>query len=260
MSEPDLSGMYVDKNCDEVRRLIRNHIESGEMKVGEFQKKIGVSGPAYGRFMAQGGRDKGCGCDTYIEAWKFFKKRELQGIKMSTKKRPKTSLSSAAAAQGADVKKAGSETTNGKDLSNIHLDGEEDDEVPVYDTCDEIRRKISAHLRKEGIVVAAFLRDLHAQYHTAKSPTKIQSAQLSSFRNKKGPSAGNTSCIFYASYCFFEKLRIAEGKKKSTKRLDMEGIYGYAGMDVTHVTTNRGYICAAGSTIYEDSYGQIRSV
>jgi hypothetical protein len=249
--------MYVDKNCDQIRRLIRNLIESGEMKVGEFQKKIGVSGPAYSRFMGQGGPDKGSGSDTYIQAWKYFKKRELQGIKMPTKKRTKTS-SSAAGKQGAEAKKAGSETANGKDLSNIHLDGEDEDEVPVYDTCDEIRRKISAHLRKEGIVVAAFLRDLNAQYHTAKAPTKIQSAQLSSFRNKKGPSSGNTSCIFYASYCFFEKLRIAEGKKKSNHRLEMESIYGHAGMDITQVSANRRFICHASESIFEDQYGQIK--
>jgi hypothetical protein len=252
--------MYVDKNCDQVRRLIRTFIESGEMKVGEFQRAIDVSGPGYSRFLAQNGRDKGFGSDTYYRAWKFFKKRELQGKKMPTKKRVKTAASSAAAAQGTVVKKSGSETSNGKDLSNIQLEGEEDDEVPVYDTCDEIRKKISAHLRKEGIVVAAFLRDLQAQYHTTKAPTKIQSVQLNSFRNKKGPSAGNTSCVFYASYCFFEKLRIAEGKKKSTHRLDMEDIYGYAGMNVTTVITNVAYVCSVSHTIVQDKYGQIRSV
>jgi hypothetical protein len=253
--------MYIDKNCDQIRRLIRNLIDSGEMKVGEFQRKIGVSSPAYGRFMAQGGLDKGAGCDTYFEAWKYFKRRELKGIKMPTKKRAKTVASSATAtAKGTTNAKAGSETANGKDLSDIHLEGEEEDDVPVLDTCDEIRKKINAHLRKDGIIAAAFLRDLQAQYHTAKAPTKIQSSQLTKFRNRKGPTSGNTSSVFYASYCFFEKLRIAEGKKKSDHRLDMEDIYGYEGLNTTTVTTNIKYICAVGTSVAEDKYGQVRTV
>lgn len=211
--------------------------------------------------MAQGGPHKGDGCDTYSQAWKYFKRRELKGIKMPTKKKAKTATSSATtAAKGTAAAKAGSETANGKDLSDIHLEGEEDDEVLVYDTCDEIRKKINAHLRKDGITAAAFLRDLQAQYHTAKAPAKIQSAQLTKFRNRKVPTSGNTSSVFYASYCFFEKLRIAEGKKKSEHRLDMEDIYGYEGFNTTTVTTNIKYICARGTSVAEDKYGQISTV
>ncbi|PVH96827.1 hypothetical protein DM02DRAFT_598529 [Periconia macrospinosa] len=258
--DDDLDGMYIDKNCDQIRRLIRNLIDSGEMKVGEFQRTIGVSSPAYCRFMAQNGPEKGAGCDAYTQSWKYFKRRELKGIKMPTKKRAKTAASSAtAAAKGSAVAKPGSETANGKDLSDIHLDGEENDEVPVYDTCDEVRRKINAHLRKDGVIVAAFLRDLQAQYHTAKAPAKIQSTQLSTFRNKKGPTSGNTSSVFYASYCFFEKLRIAEGKKKSDNRLDMEKIYGHKGLDIKTLSTGRVWV-TAGASVIEDKFGRVSTV
>jgi hypothetical protein len=32
------------------------------------------------------------------------------------------------------------------DVSNIHLDSEEHEDVPVYDTCDKVRKKIRAFL------------------------------------------------------------------------------------------------------------------
>ena len=38
------------------------------------------------------------------------------------------------------------------DVSNIHLDGEEHDDVPVYDTCDEVRKKIKAFLCQNGVL------------------------------------------------------------------------------------------------------------
>jgi hypothetical protein len=50
----------------------------------------------------------------------------------------------------------------------------------------------------------------------------IQSKVLRDFLDKKGASAGNTSSAFYASYVFFEKMRLKDGKGKSKHRLEME--------------------------------------
>lgn len=244
-----LNGMYIDKNCDQIRRMIHQFIESGEMKVGQFRDAINVTSGSYLRFMGQSGRDKGMGSDTFDKAWAFFKKRELAGKPMP-KKKAKT-----AANKDAGIKKPGCETAGGHDLSGIHLDGEENDNVAVHDSCDEIRKKINVHLRKEGIVTAAFLRDLQAQYHTSKAPSKIQNSQLSRFRGNKGADAGNTSCIYYASYCFFEKLRIAEGKKKSAHRVDMEKIWGRNGMDKDRIRNH--YWCPAGKVPVQDKYGRV---
>ena len=92
------------------------------------------------------------------------------------------------------------------------------------DTCDEIRRKINAHLKKPGVTQAQFLRHIATSYKRA--PRKIQSAQLSAFRSKKGAYSGNTSAVYYGAYVFFEKMRIAEKTPKSKKRLEMEEIHG----------------------------------
>lgn len=120
--------------------------------------------------------------------------------------------------------------------------GEETDSVEVYDSCDEIRKKIAAHLRKPGVTGAQLCRDLLAQYHSDKKPPQIQSGQLTKFRGYKGADTGNTSCVFYAAYVFFEKMRLAEGKPKSKHRLEMEKIWsGKGGFNITR-GHHRGYV------------------
>lgn len=66
----------VDQNCDQVRRKIRSFLESGEMKVTEFQKEIGVNSRGFGSFMGQHGKFKGDKSNVYYNAFAFFKKRE----------------------------------------------------------------------------------------------------------------------------------------------------------------------------------------
>lgn len=119
--------------------------------------------------------------------------------------------------------------------------GEETDSVKVYDSCDEIRKKIAAHLRKPGVTAAQFCRDLLAQYHGDKKPPQIQSGQLTKFRGYKGADTGNTSCVFYAAYVFFEKMRLAEGKPKSKHRLEMEKIWSPKGFNIER-GHHRGYV------------------
>lgn len=97
-------------SCTVVRGKINRFIESGEMKIGDFCDTLGVSQNAYRRFLALNGKDKGAGCDTYIAAWEFFKKREMAGIKPP--KKQKMNVPAAAAKKDAAV-----------DLSDIHLEG-----------------------------------------------------------------------------------------------------------------------------------------
>lgn len=124
----------------------------------------------------------------------------------------------------------------------------------IIDTCDEVRRKINAHMKKPGVVQAQFLRDIAASYQ--KAPRKVQSTQLSKFRSKKGAWEGNTSVVFYGAYVFFEKLRIAEKKPKSKKRLEMEGIYSKeGGVDTT--SRHQYFSVLEGQRPYVDPYGRV---
>jgi hypothetical protein len=229
-------------SCDRVRTKIRNFINSGEMKVGEFQKAIGTNSKSYTAFMGQKGANKGVNSMVYQNAFAFFKHRELNGVKAPKKK----------------VKK--DEEAVATDVSGIQLEGEEDNEVPVYDTCDETRKKIRAYLARPDITQAGFCREIAKTYGDGRKVTG-----LAAFLGKKGPTAGNTAAVFYASYVFFEKLRIREGKPKSKFRLEMEDIhdgctpYGKStpGMELKTVMSNQRYLVSANSRVYEDKYGRV---
>ena len=105
------------------------------------------------------------------------------------------------------------------DVSGQTLLGEGNITVPVYDSCDEIRRKINSYLLRQDVTQAAFLREIAKTYPDGR---KIQSKVLKDFLNKRGATAGNTSATYYASYVFFEKRRLREGEPKSYHRLQME--------------------------------------
>lgn len=153
------------------------------MKVGEFCDKISVSNNAYNRFVHQHGPTKGLQSDVFMNASAYFKKREIAGLKLPTaaSKKAKTAASktdsrkkSGAGVGGddpADDPASNKKTPKGKggsdpsDFLQVHLDGEEDDKVPIYDTCADVRRKIPAHLRDPGVTQAQFCRDLHSQLH-----------------------------------------------------------------------------------------------
>ncbi|KAI4848555.1 hypothetical protein E4T44_03864 [Aureobasidium sp. EXF-8845] len=227
LDDYDVADGHPMDSCTVVRGKINRFLEAGEMKIGQFCDAIGVSGNAYRRFMAQHGKFAGEGSDVYRSAWLFFKKREMAGLKISTKKQ-KTAATASSSTSAASRKDAV------PDISSIHLDGEESDSVEVFDSCDEIRKKIAAYLRRPKTTAAQLCRDLLAQYHTDKKPPQIQSGQLTKFRGYKGADTGNTSCVFYAAYVFFEKLRLAEEKPKSKHRLEMEEIWGgRGGFDIT---------------------------
>ena len=94
---------------------------------------------------------------------------------------------------------------------------EEDSDVPIFETCDSLRRMINAHLRNTNDTQAALARrfsDILGR--------KVQGSQISSFLGKKGPRSGAESPAFCAGYIFFEKLRIKQRKPKSKFRQEME--------------------------------------
>jgi hypothetical protein len=155
---------------------------------------------------------KGSGSHTYGGAWEFFKKRELAGVKIPTKKAKPTETAPSSSSTQAPA----------ADPFSIELDGMYTDSVEVYDSCDEIRRKITVHLLKPGVTKAQFCRDLKAMLYSPSAPARIQSNQLDQFRGYKGAGHGNTSVVYYTAYVYFERLRIAEGKPKTKHRLGME--------------------------------------
>lgn len=80
-----------------------------------------------------------------------------------------------------------SEESKKLNVSSTTLEGEDDKSVEVYDTCDDVRRKIAAYLRELNVTQAAFLRSLAQMLP---NPTiKLQSKQLKGFP-EQGRTAG----------------------------------------------------------------------
>lgn len=263
---------YKPQSANAVRNKINRFLENSGVKVGQFIDTLGSSSKSYYSFMHQSGPTKGLQSATYQNAIGVFAYMEHKNIPFP--KKPRTTAKSSekeADAAGAPAAKAAKTASTGakssaktstatQDISNIFLPGEFTDAVEVYDTCDEIRRKISAHLRKDGVTQAAFLRALVAQFHTASGPTQLQSRQLSVFRGKQGAVAGCTSPIFYAAYMYFEKERIAANAPKSKHREEMEKIWGpKGGFDLLHDGRN-GYWCGPGMRPHMDNFGRLSIV
>jgi hypothetical protein len=244
--------VLLTENCDQIRRKINTFIDNGGMTVKDFVAALKITSVGYYRFMKQYGKDKGSYSDTFVQATRFFQKRAAQGLPMPKKKRKITAPTTSKSAATNPVPAAAS--------LDIQLGGESDDAVPIYDSCDEIRRKINAHLRKPDVTQSQFLRDLHAQFQGPRRPTSLQSAQLSRFRSQKGPVTGNTSGIYYAAYLFFEKQRLAAGKPKSKHREDMEDAWAWqGGVDVKRNLNNCGLLTAVGrQTLRMNELGLMR--
>jgi hypothetical protein len=205
------------------------------MKVTHFQRECGINANSYGRFMKLKGPYRGADNQTYEAAFIFFKKRELAGVKAPKKK------------------KVASEDKDKFDVSDpsLYLDGEEDGEVEVYDTCDVIRRKINAHLRESGVTKAGFCRAMGKMMPDGKPITPIT---MDRFLEKKGSLEGNSTKVFYAAYCFFEKLRIKQKKPKTKFREEMEEIWeDRGGFDLE--LHRGGFIVPAGTSVFHDEYG-----
>lgn len=204
------------------------------MKVTHFQRDLGINSNSYGRFMKLKGPYSGIDNQTYHAAHAFFLQRERSGIKAPR------------------AKKAKAEDLAKFDVSNVqNLPGEEEEDVSIYDTCDDIRAKIQSHLRQPGITQASFLREIVKTYTT---PQSIQSKQLSDFLSKRGANSGNTSRVYYASYVYFEKLRLKWAQEKTKKRKDVEKIFP-GGMERDRVLN--WVIARADERMVEDEFGRI---
>ena len=226
-----------DCNADQIRRKITKYIDSGA-KIGEFCKTLNVSTTGYRRFMTQSGRDKGTGSDTFMEAWAFFKKREMAGLKMPQAKK-------------VEPVETGSTRSNKKakgdaiDVSDIHLDLEDQEAVPIFETCNEVRRKIRIYLKRPGVSKASLLRQLEKQF-PEKPTAGLSTTSFTTFMAQHGNMRCSGSPIYYGAYCLFEKQRIKDGK--------MEEAWGLA--SATRDSIDRLWM-RDDEHLEEDKYGKV---
>ncbi|EJF66589.1 hypothetical protein BD309DRAFT_946883 [Dichomitus squalens] len=99
-----------------------------------------------------------------------------------------------------------------KNWYEVVLDGEDEGEVPIYDDCNDIRRKIRALQKEPGFKITKWLESIG----------NINNNSYQRFMKATGPTGGAGNGTYYAAYVYFEKRRIAEGKKKTAKRIRTE--------------------------------------
>ncbi|KAL1707122.1 hypothetical protein EV121DRAFT_288908 [Schizophyllum commune] len=99
-----------------------------------------------------------------------------------------------------------------KRWQDVKLEGEEEDMVPVYDDCAEVRRKIRLLEKTPGFVRAQWLREIG----------NVNSNSFGRFMASKERDAGGGNSTYPKAYIYFEKMRILEGKKKTAGRLRNE--------------------------------------
>lgn len=267
INDDDPRLRHVADDCDQIRERIEHFISRGEMTVPEFVKAIGVTGNSYLVFMDHDGPDSGRNISTYERAWRFFKKRELNGIQMPPYKASKrvlgdsiwgtTPKKTAKAPKKAAEKAALKGDLEKYDVTGIYLDGEDEGEVEIYETCDSMRAMVAEHLRKDDVVQAAFLREVSKCF--GDNPKKMSAAQMKSFMSKEGAHSGSSSAFFYGAYVYFEKLRIKNGEEKSEFREDMEDIWEFRPFESQCGFPRKGnqsYIVPRDVELYEDEYGR----
>ena len=103
---------------------------------------------------------------------------------------------------------------------------------PIYEDCNEIRRKINAFLKTGRMTQTAWLKLIGSN-----------SSSYQNFMKQKGPSGGSHSSVYPGAARFFESLRILEHKPKSAKRLKEEaafGRYGRSTADQSRIWVRKG--------------------
>jgi hypothetical protein len=113
------------------------------------------------------------------------------------------------------------------DVEEIRLEGQDTGTVPIFDTYDDVRRKIRNFPNRRHVSKPPFLWALaRCRPRPKEYKTKTMSgSSLEKFMKQKGLSAGCESIIFYVAYVFFEKVRLRDRKSKTELQEKMEEVW-----------------------------------
>ncbi|RLN97452.1 hypothetical protein BBJ28_00014690 [Nothophytophthora sp. Chile5] len=225
-------------NCNQIRSRIRKFLGTKEMTQTAFLKLINANSNSYYRFMNLKGPYSGNMNQTYEGAAIFFYRRERDAKKEKEAMEKTNRKRKATEAREEKAKKSKDGPELIKRILDVELeDVDEDGSVPVYDDCDEIRKKINFFLGEKVTTQAAFLRALGG----------INGNSLRTFLNmKRGAGSGAANVVYRTAYVFFEKKRVLEGKKKTKKRMDNEAKQGKDGFALRHDNGMRWMIVPSG--------------
>jgi hypothetical protein len=195
----------------ELQRFIDKCKVDGTMTQTKIIEQMGVNNNSFRRFMDP---------KTYKDQWSGLQNGTYWAaarLLASEQEKAKQKASSGGSAkrkadttgERATSKKSKDQATELITCINAVEGVTEDD--PVYDSCPVVVAKIKEFLQRDGITKAILLKALGG----------INSNSLNRFLQGKGEDQrGNVA--YKRAYVFFEKMRILEGKPKSSKRLRSE--------------------------------------
>lgn len=261
---------------NDVKHKLKAFVDSGELRIEALCQQLKVSEDDYKRFIAMRSERDNMGSIVYHNGREFLNDREKRGLHTTpaAKKQRRDSAQGSSPATRKNSPREQTKNSGPSDISDIHLEGEEHERVPIFDTCNDVRRKINAHLKKFAMSQTQFARDLNEHVAVADN---VDQRKIGLFLKKSGANDGAKSPIFYAAYVYFEKLRIKDGKDKTKTRKEMEEVWGARGMsrDVDkntryvnsvfssaksrqgHADWYHSVLCYKGSRPYGDKYGKM---
>ncbi|TMW68913.1 hypothetical protein Poli38472_001069 [Pythium oligandrum] len=194
--QPIYEGLLQTTDCKGLQRRIRRFLDEKTMTESEFRSKLGGTEAQFHAFMDRFGVFREIETNpTFKNALFFFRKLDKKREKIMAQLAPPR-------VEKNPVTQALFEKIRAVELQ---------EPVYIYDDCDTLRRKINELIKSKRVSQAALLRELD-----------VSSNSLRRFLATWGPREGCTNCTYYAAYCFFEKMRIAENQPKSEKRLENE--------------------------------------
>lgn len=213
---------------------IRRFLAESPMNQTAWLQSIGINNNSFNRFMTGKYKDQWSACDngTYWAAARDLEKRRRQEKRAAKtapkKKRKATDDAGANNATGASGGGQPSKKQRCKELMSaiaafpgVGVSG------PVFDNCDEVRRKINRFINETGATQASFCRAI-AQGEPC------QGVQLTKFLQRKGEGDGAASKVYRLAYAFFEKRRLRDGAAKTPARLANEQRQGPSGFPLQH--------------------------
>eukprot|EP01049_Picozoa_sp_SAG25_P015692 SAG25_NODE_3290_length_1143_cov_1.118774_1_plen_306_part_00 len=156
------------KSCNVIRGEISRFLAKGEMTQTKFLQEIRCNSNSYGRFMRLKGAYNGTQNGVYWGAARFFARRQRREA-WEKKNNPAAAKRKRAEASGTKRKKA----KLGDELL-AKLASTPFEPGPIYDSCPEIRRKVTAFLKSGTMTQTAFLRHIGVAPNSFKSFMKMK--------------------------------------------------------------------------------------
>jgi len=203
-------------SCNVIRNRLLKLRQTPDFKITAWLKENGVNSNSYQRFMKLKGTWNGTQNTTFWAATRYFKKQEK--LKQKEKQKEKRKPAAQKKRDTAKKKKEKAEKDAAMDaivrkIESVEKKDDYDDNGPVFDDCNDVRKKITNFMKRGICTQSRFLKEIGS----------VQSNSYHKFM-KEGPLqlAGASNSTYYKAYHWFEKLRIAEKEAKSKKRLQNE--------------------------------------